>query len=91
MAYLGYKNKEFLKRVKEKREAEEAEQPVDNINAVQSDHLDTIMDDINDSLYHMDITAEQLCDAIPPYIMRTIYKDMLARIGRDIVENKYEY
>jgi len=28
MAYLGYKNKEFLKRVREKREAAEAEQPV---------------------------------------------------------------
>jgi len=91
MAYLGYKNKEFLKRVKEKREAEEAKQPVDNLSAVQSDHLDTIMDDISDALHHMDVSADQLCDAIPSYIMRTIYKDMLARIGRDIVENKYEY
>ena len=63
----------------------------DNLNAVHSDHLDKINDDINDALYHMDISAEQLCDAIPSYIMRTIYKDMLARIGRDIVKNKYEY
>jgi hypothetical protein len=64
---------------------------MDKLNEVQADIVYTIMEDINDALYHMDVDPEHLCNSIPDYIMRTIYKDMLARIGRDIVKNKYEY
>ena len=67
------------------------QQTVEDLNKVQSDHVDVICNDINDALFHMDISSKALCDSIPSYIMRDIYKDLLARIGRDIVDNKYEY
>ena len=67
------------------------QQTVEDLNKVQTDHIDVIMNDINDALFHMDVSSKALCDSIPSYIMRAIYKDLLARIGRDIVDNKYEY
>ena len=69
----------------------EYQQTVEDLNKVQRDHIDVICNDINDALFHMDISSKALCDAIPSYIMRDIHKDLLARIGRDIVDNKYEY
>ena len=67
------------------------QQTVEDLNKVQMDHVYVICDDINDALFHMDVSSKALCDAIPSYIMRDIHKDLLARIGRDIVENKYEF
>jgi len=67
------------------------QQTVEDLNKVQCDHVDVICNDINDALFHMNISSKALCDAIPSYIMRDIHKDLLARIGRDIVDNKYEY
>ena len=69
----------------------EYQQTVEDLNKVQCDHVDVICNDINDALFHMDISSKALCDAIPSYIMRDIHKDLLARIGMDIVDNKYEY
>mgnify|MGYP000878017455 FL=1 len=68
---------------------EEYQQTVLDLNEYQQKKIQKLHDDIYVLIHSIDVPTDVLCNSIPNHIMTYLYRDLLHRIGKDMVDNKY--
>ena len=67
----------------------EYQQTVLDLNEYQQKKIQKLHDDIYVLIHSIDVPTDVLCNSIPNHIMTYLYRDLLHRIGKDMVNNKY--
>ena len=67
----------------------EYQQTVLDLNEYQQKKIQKLHDDIYVLIHSIDVPTDVLCNSIPNHIMTYLYRDLLYRIGKDMVDNKY--
>ena len=67
----------------------EYQQTVLDLNEYQQKKIQKLYDDIYVLIHSIDVPTDVLCNSIPNHIMKYLYRDLLYRIGKDMVDNKY--
>ena len=64
-------------------------QTVLDLGEYRQEKIQKLHDDIYSLIHAMDVPTDILCNSIPNHIMKYLYRDLLHRIGKDMVDNKY--
>tara|TARA_B110000008_G_scaffold239200_1_gene245818 strand:- start:1 stop:258 length:258 start_codon:yes stop_codon:yes gene_type:complete len=67
----------------------EYQQTVLDLNEYQQQKIQKLHDDMYVLIHSIDVPTDVLCNSIPNHIMTYLYRDLLHRIGKDMVNNKY--
>ena len=67
----------------------EYQQTVLDLNEYQQKKIQKLHDDMYVLIHSIDVPTDVLCNSIPNHIMTYLYRDLLHRIGKDMVNNKY--
>ena len=84
-AYLQKQEIEFTP----EDDGSEYQQTVLDLNEYQQKKIQKLHDDIYVLIHSIDVPTDVLCNSIPNHIMTYLYRDLLYRIGKDMVDNKY--
>ena len=84
-AYLQKKEIEFTP----EDNGSEYQQTVLDLNEYQQQKIQKLHDDMYVLIHSIDVPTDVLCNSIPNHIMTYLYRDLLHRIGKDMVNNKY--
>ena len=84
-AYLQKQEIEFTP----EDDGSEYQQTVLDLNEYQQQKIQKLHDDIYVLIHSIDVPTDVLCNSIPNHIMTYLYRDLLHRIGKDMVNNKY--
>ena len=67
----------------------EYQQTVQDLGEYRQEQIQKLHEDIYSLIHDMDVPTDVLCNSIPNHIMKYLYRDLLHRIGKDMVDNKY--
>ena len=84
-AYLQKQEIEFTP----EDDGSEYQQTVLDLNEYQQKKIHKLHDDMYVLIHSIDVPTDVLCNSIPNHIMTYLYRDLLYRIGKDMVDNKY--
>ena len=84
-AYLQKQEIEFTP----EDDGSEYQKTVLDLNEYQQKKIQKLHDDIYVLIHSIDVPTDVLCNSIPNHIMTYLYRDLLHRIGKDMVNNKY--
>ena len=84
-AYLQKQEIEFIP----EDDGSEYQQTVQDLGEYRQEQIQKLHDDIYSLIHAMDVPTDVLCNSIPNHIMAYLYRDLLHRIGKDMVDNKY--
>ena len=70
-------------------DAGEYQQTVQDLGEYKQEQIQKLHDDIYALIHAMDVPTDVLCNSIHNHIMAYLYRDLLHRIGKDMVDNKY--
>ena len=88
-AYLQKQEIEFIPEFIPEDNGSEYQQTVLDLNEYQQEKIQKLHYDIYSLIHAMDVPTDILCNSIPNHILKYLYRDLLHRIGKDMVDNKY--